>query len=109
MPPPSHIVENLRAQHAQQLSSFAKASTPPDTPGEIPTPPTEEDLLKWIETNKKAIDNARESRTICKRDYEYAEFLTSTFYPGCSSADPGNPNWNVVLFALMECSAIGLR
>ncbi|KAI0072052.1 hypothetical protein K474DRAFT_458406 [Panus rudis PR-1116 ss-1] len=79
------VLKQIQDQHVQQLARFSvKDDAPPEEPGI-----TKEDLLGWIEANPAAIKAARDSKF--------------------RSPSQDSPNWDAVLFCLIETTALYLR
>ncbi|KAF7353973.1 Lipase [Mycena venus] len=89
MPLSEIAINNILEQHASQLAQFKE----PDFGGEPPDSGMPGDYLEnicdWVASNPRAIAAAQASQ--------------------CTSTAPDIPNWNTVLFALVESAAVYLR
>ncbi|KAI0336207.1 alpha/beta-hydrolase [Cubamyces sp. BRFM 1775] len=84
----SKLLMEINLSHVRQLAQM-EVPPPTDTPKDIPPPLLPETAIDWINANKSAILAAQDSQ--------------------CSSTSPDRPNWDAVLFALVESSAMYLR
>ncbi|KAI0072054.1 alpha/beta-hydrolase [Panus rudis PR-1116 ss-1] len=82
------VLTRVRDGHARQLAQFRIPDTERDAPQET-LPFSSEDLVDWIKANPAAIQAAKDAQ--------------------CRSTSSDTPNWDVILFALIESSAVYLR
>ncbi|KAJ7865413.1 hypothetical protein B0H13DRAFT_1637090 [Mycena leptocephala] len=89
MPLSQIAIDSIQKGHAFQLAQFED----PDVAGEPPDTGMPDDYLQnirdWVSSNPNAIAAAQASE--------------------CTSPAPDSPNWNTVLFALVESAAVYLR
>ena len=104
---PKELLDSIHHNHIQQLAGtqlkLDKALQDEDKP-----PVTSETLIQWINDNKNAIQAAQASSKSSFSDnlecvWRYKPFV------GCVSGSANTPNWDAVLFALIESTAIFFR